>query len=444
LEPHAPSVGRVGGAIAQQISMSQRSKLMAALTALGVVISLLVLLLVAIAERSDVESTAELDDARAAVWVPENTNVPIDRWADLEDRATERVFRRAAVPSAEAPGVERTVRQVVETDLLRAAFPNLHWDRIERVGWRAFRQLGSVYEVQFVFRDGVVELGPAWLVQLDPDGMQPPGSNGVVPANIFASVVESGISEDLQRFLNREAEVVTALTNHRFGHGARLGSALLVYFDSLDPPVPPDDLVGWTIVPERIVPEQVNLYRAYFQWRQGGELAVAQWEVNLDTREFRSLDLLAAQIMASGDPVVVESLPDLRPTSLPEDPPRAQRNLFRALRRIVDDERLLEAIAAKLSEEARHGAAIDYFTFQRPNGERGVQWRCVRAEDSADAFEVSYVFSRAGEEVELRWLVGETSLVPSDSLARALHRVLHYVPRPSDGASAEATAAGGE
>ena len=317
-----------------------------ALTGLGVVIGLLIALLVIIGARGEESHGGEA--AGPVEWTPEQIGNQIDRWANREERAQDRVWRRPGVEDPAAPGVERTIRQVVESDLLESTFTNLHWDAMERIGWRAFRQEASIYEVQFVLRDQGVDVGPAWLVQLDPDGLQPEGSGGVVAANLFAQVVEQGASADLQRFLNREDEVVQALTNHQFDRGARLTSAVLVYFATHHPGITGDDLIGWTVVPERIIPDELTLYRAFLQWRTGDQIVAAQWEVNLDTRQFRSLNLMATEILSTGDAIDVDALANLRPTQLPENPPRRHRNLFAALRRVVDNDRLLESVSSRL------------------------------------------------------------------------------------------------
>ena len=299
--------------------MSKRSQLWIALGALSVVIVLLVVLFVAVVGGRG--GGAALDETtQPAAWEPENATAPPDPWANRESNAQSMVWERTAV-SGSADPARRTIRQTVETDLLQRSFPNLRWDRIERVGWRAFQQESSVYEVQFVLKDIGVEFGPAWIVQTDPAGMQPPGSGGVVAANVFAEVIEHGVSEELGRFLGREAEVVEALTNHRFEQEARLASAILVYFKSRRR-VSDQDMIGWTVIGERIVPDELTLYRAFFQWREGGREYFAHWVVNLDTRQFRGLNLLASEIMAAGDDINTEELESIRPRMLDETEPR--------------------------------------------------------------------------------------------------------------------------
>jgi hypothetical protein len=403
--------------------MSKRTQLWIALGALGVVILLLIILFVAVMGGDSATGGTLPQVTRPAVWDP-GPQAPVDPTAGREERARSMVWDRLA--ESMRNGSQRlTIRQAVETDLLRRSFPNLHWDRIERVGWRAFQQEGTVYEVQFVLQDGAVEFGPSWLVQTDPAGLQPPGSGGVVPANVFAELVQRGPTEYLERFLGREAEVVEALTNHRFEKGARLVSALLIYFRTRRN-LAAEDLLGWTVVGERIREGEPTLYRAFFQWRENERTVFAHWEVNLDTRQFRGLNLLASEIMAAGDQVDAQELESIRPRMLDgQEPTRAQRRLFDALRAVVDNERRLEAVTALLWHRARHGTQIEYSS-----------WNARRLQRSESLFEVSYNYLENGEERQILWHVDLESggVVPHSDVAHMVQAALWY----------EAPAAAGE
>lgn len=328
---------------------SKRVQLIIAVSALFVVAGLLLILFVAILGQS--EPTQSLA-ATPTVVHSDPVQVPVDRWAQREGDALRKVFRRPGAPDPDDETAERRrVQQVVESDLLSRAFPNLRWHRIERVGWQAFQLEGSVYEAQFVLRDEGVEFGPAWIVQLDIDGPQPPGSNGVVPANVFAKVVEDGVSEELEPYLGRESEVVEALTSHQFGDGVRLASAILVYFSSEGRSAADERrVVGWTVYGDRIDPSQsFALYRAAFQWEEAGRHRFAQWEINPETGEFRSLNILASDIMAAGDVIDPDELVPVLPSTLDLSvDPRRQPARVRALRAVIDNDRVTEALAALL------------------------------------------------------------------------------------------------
>lgn len=396
--------------------MSKRTQLWLALSSLGLVIVLLVILFLSIILRSDEEALPLVDSVQPTAWRPEDGVRQTEPWANLEDRALQMVWGRT-VRSVRGDNGRPTIRQVVETDLLQRSFPNLHWSRLERIGWRSFQQEGSVYEVQFVLQDVGVEFGPSWIVQTDPGGLQPPGSGGVVAANVFAEVVEHGMSRELGRYLGREEEVVQALTNHRFEGGARLASAILVFFKSRRN-VSEEQLIGWTVVGERIVPNELTLYRAFFQWREGDNTYFAHWEVNLDTSQFRGLNLLASEIMATGDTVTAGELEDIRPRMLAEiTPSQRQRRAFRALLTIVENERLIEAVASLLWHQSRYGAQIEYS-----------RWNAQPVPDSDGVYDVGYEYLENEDPQLVSWRVDveRSTVEPLDGLARMAHVALTY------------------
>ena len=407
--------------------MNKRLQLLIAIGALGIVILLLVVLLVAIVSRGE---EGEALDQELVVWEPEERQAePVDPWVNYEDRALQRAWRRQITAGA-ADGENRlTLRQVVETDTMQTTFQNLRWDRIERLGWRAFQLEGSVYETQFVFRDGGVEFGPSWLVQLDPDGMQPPNSGGVVPANLFAEVLQGGVSEELGRYINREAEVVEALTNHAFGGGARLASALLVYVKSRNGSTEErGEVGGWTVIPERIVPGEVNLYRASFQWQEQGQPRIAQWEVNMDSRGFRGLNLMASDVMAVGDTIDTAQIENLRPEMLDTvRPNRRQQNAFSALRLIADNDRLIEAVASLLWFESEHGKQIEY-RMVREDGERRLTWGATPVTGQTGSYRVSFAYLEDQEPQSLAWEVdiNGNAVAPTGEITELAHMALNY------------------
>ena len=407
--------------------MNKRVQLLIAMGALGIVIVLLVVLLFAILSSGPED---EASDQELVVWELENqTDEPADPWANHEDRALHRAWRRQVSATTGTDNGRLTLRQVVETDLLQTTFGNLRWDRIERIGWRAFQLEGSVYEAQFLFKDGGVEFGPSWLVQLDPDGMQPPNSGGVVPANFFAEVLHTGVSEELGRYINREAEVVEALTNHAFEGGARLASALLVYIQTRrQENEESGEVGGWTVIPERIVPGEVNLYRATFQWQEAGEPRLAQWEVNMDSRGFRGLNLMASDVMAVGDTIDTTQLENLRPESLDSARPnRRQQNAFSALRLIADNDRLIEAVASLLWFESQHGIAIEY-RLVRDDGQRRLTWGATPISGQTGRYRVHFDYLEDLDPRSLSWEVdiADSAVKPGGEITELAHMALMY------------------
>ena len=407
--------------------MNKRVQLLIAMGALGIVIVLLVVLLVAILTSGPEDESL---DQELVVWeLGEQENQPVDPWVNHEDRALQRAWRRQVSGSVTNGDAALTLRQVVETDILQSTFRNLRWDRIERIGWRAFQLEGSVYEAQFLLKDGGVDFGPSWLVQLDPDGMQPPNSGGVVPANFFAEILHTGVSEELGRYINREAEVVEALTNHAFEGGARLASALLVYIKSRrQTAAEPGQVGGWTVIPERIVPGQVNLYRATFQWREAGEPRVAQWEVNMDSRGFRGLNLMASDVMAVGDTIDTTQLENLRPESLDRTRPnRRQQNAFSALRLIADNDRLIEAVASLLWFESQQGKEIQY-RLAREDGQQRLTWGATPITGETGSYRVRFDYLEDQEQRSLSWDVNiaDNAVTPGGEITELAHLALSY------------------
>ena len=404
--------------------MSKRTQLIIALSALFIVALLLGVLLISVLARGD--SGLALVAEPPPAWTESDTEGPVDPWANLDVSALAKVWTQpsTALPT-EDDQTTWTIRQVVETDLLSDSFPNLRWNRIERIiGWRAFQQEGSVYEVQFVLQDGAVEFGPAWIVQLNPVGLQPEGSDGVVPANVFAEVVQHGASEELERFLNRETEVVEALTNHAFGLGARMAAAILVYFRTNQRHSEDCHLIGWTVIPERIIPDQETFYRAAFLWEEAGVSRFAQWEINLDTQAFRPLNLLASDVMASGDQIDPEGLDDIRPNNFPEDEDDLQRNqraAYRAVRTIVNNDRLLEAVSSLLWAKTRRGAQVEYQA-----------WDGDPSDGHPGSFDVIYRYLEDEEPQQVGWRVDgdEGTVQPLDDLARLAYVAVAYVEVP--------------
>ncbi|MBN1947573.1 MAG: hypothetical protein JW797_18030 [Bradymonadales bacterium] len=407
--------------------MSKRIQLLIALVGLLLAASLLAILFIVILSGRDYP-TMNIPQASATLRIAPRTSAsrPMDRYAGREDDALRRIWRRRAFVPGEQDASRPTIRQVVETDLFQPTLQSLFCcDRLQRVGWRAFRLEESVYEVQFNYQDLAVEFGPAWIVQMDPDGLQPPDSGGVVPANVFADIVQSGVSDEVERFLNRENEVILALTNHRFALGARLGSALLLYFQQRKRANAGEAaLVGWTVVPERIQPGEATFYRAFFQWIERGRPRFAQWEVNLDTHEFRGLNLLASDIMATGDRIDTYQLTPIKPQNLEQaerDNPRSARPI-QAARRIVDDERIIEAIAAYLWDQTQSQVSIEY---PAPP----TVWESTPVPDLTRVYDVKYLFTENGENrcFSFRVDLNTNRVQPVDDLAWQLFTILNPV-----------------
>ena len=372
-----------------------------------IVLGLIVLLAVKVVERKVArqEALAALEEQRAETGDAEVE--AIDPYAGRSDDAIERV--RSAVVGTE------TVGQRVASGELEARVELFQRAGVEPVGWSARRtDAPTVYAVMYTYHFHAVHFGPEWYVQLDPEGRMPEGSDGVVPANALADHLHRASMEEELRPLNRSDEVLEALTEHRFESGTRLGSALLVSFRGNEPALTLDDMIGWLVVPERAEPDAL-MYRAYFQWRADGEVQDAWWEVNLLERQFQPRDMQANRIMERGATAASDELIELRPRTLDlSTPPAAEpQPRRRALRHLLSDERLLEAVATLLTYRGRDGA-LEYMGWE------------INSTDTRHVYDIACRFQEGEESERVTWRVqadGE-AITPTSDLSRFAERVL--------------------
>lgn len=292
---------------------------------------------------------------------------------------------------------------------------------VEREGWTSRRTpVPSIYAVTYAYRFHSVTFGPQWYVQLDPTGMQPEGSGGVVPANALASQLHRVDMDDQIRALNRSDEVLQALTEHQFEGGSRLGSALLVYFRGGDEVLGVEETVGWLVVPESTDEDGALSYRAYFQWLDEGEAKDAWWEVNLTTREFQPRDIQANRIMERGAEVDVNDMIEILPRSIeletaPQDEADPRR---RALRYVLADARRVEAVRALMTYRGR-SRPVEYDGWQ------------LTVTDERHVYDVVCRFKEDEVEQRVEWRVraNDGTVTPAGDIARLAERVLTMADR---------------
>ncbi len=345
---------------------------------------------------------------------------PPDPFSGLSQAATERV-RALAVTDATAGAT--TIGARVDSGALSTRVDALRRPGVTPGAWTA-RRLGehSVYEVSFLYEFHAVHFGPRWYVQMNADGPSPDGSGGVVPVNGLAEQLQRPDLDEGLRYLNRADEVLEALTEHRFEGGTRLGSALLVFFqgrgDSAERSV-----IGWHVVPEKTNPDEELVYRAFFQWQEGEETHDAWWEVNLSNRDFRAKDLQANEIMASGAEVAQDDVIDIRPRTLDlTQPPAEERDArVRALRYLLSNDRLIEAVGTLLSFRGRT-TELEYVGWE-PN-----------VTDQRHIYDIACMFNEGSEQVRVTWRVDANTGVatPTSDIARTAQLALELV---SEGAS---------
>ncbi len=412
--------------------MRRRTRLQLTFGVIGaLVLTLIVLLLLVITSRADQRRAIEdaAAAAAAAASAAEEPPAENDPWAGLEQQAIDRVKARAVA------GVEgaTTLGVRVDAGVLAQHVALFAEVGVERGTWFAQRMEGAVYEVRHDYTFQGLTFGPRWFVQLNPEGPAPEGSDGIVATNAFAERLAMADPAENVRYLNRADEVVQALTEHRFGGGVRLGSALLVYFMGRGDADEDTDarVVGWTVVPRSIDPDGELVYEAYFQWYEGDEAQDAAWQVAYSNGapSFRPRDQRADDIMARGNEVVADDLIDIRPVSLRDVdlPPSEERDARRrALRYLLEDDRVVEAVGALLAYRAQ-SSELEY-----------VNWHAVYTDGVEGSCDVEYRFREDGVERAVSWRVdSETGeRVSTSEIAELAELALHpsrvSAPEPAE------------
>lgn len=395
--------------------MRQRTQLKLAAGLLTVVILMLgVLLAVVLAGRQNSRDALLASLGTQATAVAAQA-VPADPYAAREADAVAQVGRRIVNPE----GTPQTILGRVDSGFLSQ---NLHIFQelgVSSGAWIGRRiQNTTVYEVRYLLTYHGLDFGPRWLVQLDPDGRRPDGSEGVLATNAFARVLETPDPTELWRFMNRTEEVLTALTEHRFDSGLRLAASLLIYFQGRIDEQSELDVIGWAIFPEDIDPQGEMVYRSVFQWREGDRVEDAIWQVSYQGGQptFRPRDRRADEIMALGAQTQATDVLDIRPVSMREagDPRTERDDCRRALRFLLADTRIIEAVGAVLAHRART-TSLEY-----------LNWHVDRLADDAARCTVEYKYSEAGVQQAVAWQIAHATgdRYPVDEIARVAERAV--------------------
>lgn len=374
-----------------------------------IVIGLIAIVLVLLAqgqgagpEESSSATEVTLEQASERVRSP---------WADMEREAVQSVTRKRVG--------DRTILQRIQSGVLAN---NVDYFRSlaggeEEAQWVASQIDGSsLYTVTWRYRLGRASVGPRWLVQVNPDGPEALSGGRVVAANALAELVEHDDPASVRRYYNRGDEVLRALTNHSFDGGLRLGSALLVHFFGGDQTFEgfQEQMLGWVVAPERIEPEDTILYVVHLQWNDGEEIREAQWEVNLADSSFQPRNLLAYDLMRGVSAITDAQIQQMQmprvdgePMDLTTPPAQERSEARRALRWVLHDPRVAEAVAVLLGYLRSQGEITD----------RG--WR-VRPGDQPALWDVQYVFVQGGSERSLNWRVNARTgqVEPVSDIAR--------------------------
>lgn len=404
--------------------MRRRTRLLIVFSATGaLVVILLVTIVLVVLDRR--QKQQELLDALAAEREGSDVSVvaAVDPWADLEQTAVARLQQHTL------DGSTRTVGAQIDGGALRQLELFAPWPSVTGA-WSGTRVESSVYEVAYTVSLDGFEVGPRWLVQMNPDGPSPEGSRGVVPQNALARFVGLADASAELRYFNRSSDVVSALTAHRFDNGARLASAILMYFRGRAEQAPAR-VLGWTVIPEQIDPNGELEYIAAFRWFEGTTAEDALWQVSYrDGRPtFRPRDARADEIMNRGAEVTGDAILDLMPRSLRDiqTPPSSESDArVRALRYLLADDRIIEAVGALLSLRAREGT-LEY-----------KQWHTDYEDGSREWCTVECRYEENGAPGAVAWRVNATTgeVQPVSDIARLAMAALAPMGTPSEGSGA--------
>ncbi|AWV88835.1 hypothetical protein [Bradymonas sediminis] len=325
--------------------------------ALGVLVSLIILVAGLIIYEVTYEAEAQVVET---VMIPADDNkVQPNPWASEANReAAIKLVKRKVVKLEEVKDSKKGAAKDGEEEVAPTRVEQLMADKdfiekklklknVEPVGWTAqwwgdTKYGPQYYLVKYEFKDAYIGVGPTWLVDLK--------TQKVVAKNVLANValdpgkgVESG-------YYDKAAQVVSAITNHRFDSGVNLGGALLLYFAENVSKSEEDTILGWTITHDR-----GNQFDAYFQWMENGESTYAQFAFDYDRKALRAVNLQAADIMRAGEAVTHTKAVDIMPNSYDADKrawigpakkastqPRT-RARFKALASVLNESELVES-----------------------------------------------------------------------------------------------------
>lgn len=336
------------------------------------------------------------DKGEAAVALVKRVDVTPPLFPDAEENKKRSRKKKAEEP----PEIEPVLGAVLEDDKFVADVLKI---KGERLGWRAQwwgeTKYGPHYFlVRYVFKDADILIGPAWLVDLK--------NRRVVPKNLPAQVAENPSQGMKSEYYDKKRQIVSTIANHRFGGGMSLAGALLVYFEQESETAEGDTIEGWTIDHDR-----GNLFKAYFQWVQGGQPVYAEFEFDFDAKALKPVNLQAASIMRVGEDFDRERVSIMPATYDPKargnrwmgasrKQCRARQNRARcdALATILNEGEVIESLEWLLTARSEGPEA-----FEQCKEERKCSWRPVAGDGK---YAIKYVYNLdGGEERSVTWEV---------------------------------------
>lgn len=215
----------------------------------------------------------------------------LGKWEGKEARAIQLV-QKLSVPEPPNPNKPRRRKEELATTTVQALADAKHFsktfklDKFSPQGWKARYLKDSYYYVSHQHQDGLINVGPTWLVDIK--------KGTALPKNSMALSVHEP-QKPVKDFFEKERRVIGAVANHTFESGINLGGVMLIYFSQRKEVKEGDQITGWTVVHD-----YDDNYRAYFQWIEDGEPTYADFEFDYAKKRLRARNLLANNFMTRG------------------------------------------------------------------------------------------------------------------------------------------------
>lgn len=364
-------------------------------------------------ETKEVEKNPWEDRQKEAISLVEKQEV-----AGLEDEVRESFDLEETTTVGQLMGHEKFVAEKLKLGGPEPSGWEAEW-------WGKTKYGAHYYRVTYGLKDGALTIGPTWLVSLK--------DKKVVPKNVTAKVATNPKDGVESEYYDKADKVVSAMTKHTFKPGINLAGTLLLYFEQRASKEEEDTILGWTIQHDR-----ENLFKAYFQWREGDESTYAEFEFDYDRKRLKAVNLHAGNIMRVGEQFEEKEPVDIMPRSFdPEaDRPSNQwtgraakayrqpkyRDRFRALGTILNEKDLISSLEWLLTAQAKTADQ-----FEECKQKRKCSWKPEELEE--DLYKVTYVYNVGSGEQQIEWKVNlddeDNAIEPVGRVSKLAYRVVN-------------------
>ena len=378
----------------------------------------------------------------------ESKAAPKGKWEGMEKRAIKMVKAlQVTDPEAFARKKKKQKKEDVEKiSVEKLAQSGLFEEKFKLAGlgegeWEARYLKGAFYFVSFQYTERLISLGPTWLVDVQ--------NKRVLPKNIMARAAMDPEAPGVQKFFERERQVIGAIANHSFESGVKLGGIMLIHFSKLKTPTVADEkqgedgeevgnrIIGWTVVHD-----YGKTYRAYFQWIESGEPTYADFEFDHAKKALRARNLQAANFMNLGSGFQDTERARIMPSTYNPEASRGKdlwtgpsrdrcrdKNFRRqcdAMAKVLGDRSQMEAVEWLLTVEAKGKDAFDLC-----KKDLRCKWSASTSDDNL--YQISYIYNLSETEGEQKvsWGVDlkKNAIIPKDRISEMAFFTVHPRPR---------------